>query len=232
MNDRKKCELEMLLKVHQFGEDNALVPANAKATLHYAAVATAKDGMLATGAVKEQSKGEFRAAAADRRAVVKGLRGQLREIAETAKALDRTGVKPGLALQFRMPRQTMQDLRDRAAAFKNAAEPIAQFFIDYDAEATFIADLESAIADFDAVTGRRYAGLGKQVGATAGLMATARAGITAVRALDAILIKRYRNNPGLLAGWKAAQRIPKWPSQATAAVETPGDGGPTPPSGS
>jgi hypothetical protein len=226
MNDRKKAELAMLLGVHEFGQRNPLVPANALATLQYTAVATAKDTMLETGAVKDQAEGEFRAAVADRHTVIKGLRSQMREIAVTAKALDRTGAKPGLALQFRMPGKTMQDLRDRAEAFQNAAEPIAQSFIDYDAAPTFIADLEAAIAAFDAVTGRRYAGRGKQVGATASLTAVARAGIIAVRALDASLIKRYRNNPALLAEWKATQRIARWPSQATAPA-TP----PPPPSG-
>ena len=58
MNDRKKAELAMLLGVHEFGQRNPLVPANALATLHYAAVATAKDTMLETGAVKDQAEGE------------------------------------------------------------------------------------------------------------------------------------------------------------------------------
>jgi hypothetical protein len=222
MNDKQKAILAMFIRVCLFGTNNALVPANAKATAHYAAVNNAKDAMLLSGGLKEQSTGEFRMAVADRKTVIKALRSQLREIAVTAKALQRTGEHPGLGLQFRMPGKTMQALRDRAVAFKDAAGAIAQEFIDYDAAPTFIADLEAAIADFDAVTGRRYAGLGKQIGATASLKATAREGVTAVRALDSILIKRYRNNPALLAEWKAAQRIAGWPAQVTViAPETP-----------
>src|SRR5689334_2839085 len=102
MNDRKKSELAMLVRVDQHMTDNAFVPPNPKATLHAAAVKTAKDAMLATGGTKDSSRGEFRAAAADRLTVVKELRTQMREIAETAKVLDRTGAIPGLALQFRM----------------------------------------------------------------------------------------------------------------------------------
>jgi hypothetical protein len=229
MNDRKKSEVAMLVRVDQHVTDNPFAPPNPKATLHAAAVKTAKDTMLATGGTKEQSRGEFRAAAADRRTVIKDLRSQMREIAETAKVLDRTGAIPGVALQFRMPRDVMQDLRDRAEAFKTAAANYEADFIAYDAAATFIADLTAAIAAFDTVTGRRYTALGKQVGATAGLTATARAGITAVRALNAIMIKRYRDNPAKLAEWKAAQRIAQWPSQAVPVTDPPPSGGENPP---
>ncbi len=229
MNDRKKSETAMLVRVDQHMTDNPFVPPNPKATLHAAAVKTAKDAMLATGGTKDASRGEFRAASADRQAVIQDLRRQMREIAETAKALDRTGANPGLALQFRMPKMIMQELRDRAEAFKTALPDYEADFIAYAAEATFIADLTAAIAAFDAVTGRRYTALGKQVGATAGLKATARAGITAVRALNAIMIKRYRNDPAKLAEWKAAQRIAKWPTQTVPATEPPPSGGENPP---
>ena len=56
---------------------------------------------------------------------------------------------------------------------------------------------------------------------TAGLTATARTGIAAVRALNAILIKRYRDNTDLLAEWTAAQRIAGWPSQAATSPAAP-----------
>jgi hypothetical protein len=154
----------------------------------------------------------------------------LREIAETAKSLHRTGVQPGIHLKFRMPGKTMQDLRDRAAAFVLAVEPIKQLFIDHDSPATFVEDLEGAIEAFDDATDRRYAGLGTQVGATANLEAAARAGITAVRALNAIMIKRYRSNPTLLAEWTAAQRIAGWPT--VPAEPAPVQGGNPPASGS
>jgi hypothetical protein len=234
MNDRKKCETAMLVRVDQHMTDNPFVPPNPKATLHAAAVKTAKDTMLATGGTKDASRGEFRAAAADRQTVIKDLRRQMREIAETAKVLDRTGAIPGLALQFRMPGKVMQELRDRAEAFKTALPEHEADFIAYAAEATLIADLTAAITAFDAVTERRYTALGKQIGATAGLNATARAGITAVRALNAIMIKRYRNDAVKLAEWKAAQRIAKWPSQTVPATEPPPSGGGEnpPPSGS
>jgi hypothetical protein len=229
MDDRKKSETLMLCRVDQFGQDNVLVPANAKATEHYATVASAKTAILAKAGLQVLANGEFRAATADRQTVVSDLRDMLREIAATANALDRLGVKPGLSLQFRMPKWTMQDLRDKAVAFKDAVEPIKQDFIDYESPVTVVEDLEVAIAAFDLATGRRYTGLGKQVGATASIAALAREGIAAVRALDAILIKRYRDDAGKLAEWKAAQQIAGWPSQATVPAEGSGEGGSNPP---
>lgn len=216
MNNILQSTVGMLIRVHQYGEDKPFVPAIVKATEHYATVASAKDAMLTFGAEKIQGTGEFRAAAAERRFVVNDLRKQMREISETAKALTRTGAQPGLDLEFRMPKRNMQDIRDRAAAFKAALEPIKQLFIDYDSPATVVEDLNDAIEDFDAVTGRRYAGLGKQIGATASLRVIARRGVTAVRALNAIAIKRYRDNPALLAEWNAAQRIASAPTSASA----------------
>jgi hypothetical protein len=235
MNDSKKAVVIMFCRVDEFGKSHALVPANEKATEHYATVANMKTAMLAKAGLQVLSNGEFRAAVAERKTVVSDLREKLREIAATANALDRLGVKPGLAAQFRMPKWTMQDLRDKAVAFKDAVEPIKQDFIDYESPATIVEDLQAAITAFDDVTGRRYAGLGKQVGATASIAAMARMGIAAVRALDAILIKRYRNDPGTLAEWKAAQRIARWPAQAGLQLpsappsEGGGAGGTTPP---
>jgi hypothetical protein len=224
MDDRQKSELAMLGAVSQFGAENPPVPANAKATLHYATVSNAKDIVLAKAGLQVLAKGEFRAASASRHTVVKDLRVKLRELAATAKALDSLGVKPGLVLQFRMPKWTMQDLRDKAVAFKDAMEPIKQDFIDYGSETTVVEDLEAAIAAFDAATGGRYSGILKHVGATATIASLIRQGVAAVRGLDAILIKRYRNDPGKLAEWKAAQRIAAWPSQPKAPVETPDAG--------
>ena len=219
MNNRKKAELAMLERVVQFEEDHPLVPPNPLATQHFAEVAAAKTAMQVKGGVKDQGRGAFRAAAQERRGLAKDLRAKMREIAETAKVLSKS-IMPGIEQQFRMPNQTYQDLRDRAQAFVTAVEPIKQAFIDRDSAATFVEDLEAAIEAFDVATGGRNAGLGSQIGATAGLTATARAGIAAVRALNAILIKRYRSNPDLLAEWTAAQRIAGWPSQAATTPPT------------
>ena len=225
MNNRRKSELAMLGRVFQFSEDHPLVPANALASQHIAEVATAKAAMQAKGGVKDGGTGAFRAAAEDRRQVANDLREKMREIAETAKVLSKS-VIPGIAQQFRLPKHTFQDLRDRAQAFVTALGPIKQAFIDRDSAPTFVEDLEDAIEAFDVATGHRYTALGNQVAATAGLAATARAGIAAVRALNAILIKRYRNNPDLLAEWTAAQRIAGWPSQP---AQAPAPGTPTQP---
>ena len=223
MDDKRKSVTIMFCRVDQFWQDNPLVPPNAKATEHYGTVVNAKETILAKAGLQVLSNGEFRMAAGDRQTVVADLREKLREISLTAKALDRLGVKPGLSLQFLMPKWTMQDLRDKAVAFKDAVEPMKQDFIDYDSPETVVDDLEAAIAAFDAATGRRYAGLGKQVGATASIAALAREGVAAVRALNAILIKRYRNDAGKLAEWNAVQRIAGWPSQPTLPAVAPAE---------
>jgi hypothetical protein len=235
MNDTRKAELAMLIRVAIFGQNHPLVPASAKATEYYATVNAAKDVVLASDVTWDEGRGAFRAATAGRHAVIGDLRASLREISLTAKALNRAGVLPGIQEHFRMPGQTMQELRTRAGAFaaKAAEAEVKPAFIAHDCAATFVEDLNASIEAFDDATDDRFAGLGRQVGATAQIRATLRAGVTAVRALNSILIKRYRNDAALLAEWKAAQQIAGWPSQPSAPAETPGgstgDGGSTPP---
>ena len=232
MNDKRTSELAMLIRSHNFFTENPLLPASAKATAYGAQIAAAKDAVLATGINWEQAQGAYRAATASRQSVISDLREKLKEISLTAKALDRIGTHPGIQQQFRMPGRKMQDLRDRAGAFAAAAaaEGVKQAFIDHDCAATFVEDLQAAIEAFDDATDDRFAGLGQRVGATAGIRATLRDGITAVRALNTILVKRYRDNPAKLAEWKAAQRIAAWPSQPSEPVTTPDNGtGTTPP---
>ena len=238
MNDRYTTELAMLVRAHKFFTENPLLPASAKATAYGTQIATAKDLVLATGVTWEEAHGVYRAATANRQSVIADLREKLSEISLTAKALNRVGAHPGCQQQFRMPSRKMQDLRDRAGAFASAAaeEPLKQAFIDHDCPATFVEDLEAAIEAFDEATDDRYVGLGQRVGATAGIRAALRDGITAVRGLNTILVKRFRNNPAKLAEWKAAQRIAAWPSQpadpATTARDGSGSGTTPPPTGS
>jgi hypothetical protein len=228
MNDRKTSEAGMLGRSHQFALDHPLIPANAQATLLIAQIGNAKDAMLSAGGLQTQATGEFRMAVSSRQEIVKDLKAKMREIGVTAKALHRSGVQPGLDQQFRLTTRNLAELRSRAQAFKDALEPVKQVFIDYGSDATVVEDLDAAIAAFDLATGGRHTGLGRQINATAGLTAKAKAGILAVRALDAILIKKYRDNPALLAEWKAASRIADWPSQPsaapTAAPEAAGSG--------
>ncbi len=234
MNDRNTSELNMLVRSCKFVADNPLLPPSTKATGYAAQMVAAKDAVLATGVTWEEGQGSYRAATANRHAVIADLREKLKELSLTAKALNRLGTHPGIQQQFRMPGRKMQDLRDRAGAFATAAaEPdVKQAFIDHDSAATFVEDLEAAIEAFDDATDDRFAGSGKRIGATAGIRATLRDGITAVRAMNTILVKRYRDNPAKLTEWKAAQRIAAWPSQPAAPAPPPpveGSGSGAPP---
>ena len=231
MNDRSTTEVAMLIRVDKFGTDNPLLPVSAKATAYYTQIAAAKDAALASGITWEEGHGAYRAATASRQAVIADLRDKLKEISLTAKALNRTGTIPGIHQQFRMPSRKMQDLRDRAGAFATAAAAVdvKPAFIDHDCPATFVEDLEAAIEAFDEATDDRFAGIGKRVGAGAGIREILRAGITAVRGLNTSLVKRYRDNAAKLAEWKAAQRIAAWSSQPAEPAGAPGGGSGTPP---
>jgi hypothetical protein len=138
------------------------------------------------------------------------LREMLSDLAYAASKLDAEAYPTAGAL--RMPRSSgLQALRDSAQAALGIIGPIKAAFVELDWPADVDEQLAALIEAFDTATTNQTDGHADQVGATAGLKATAKAGVKAVRLLDAILRRRYRSDPVLLAGWKSASHIVREP---------------------
>jgi hypothetical protein len=138
------------------------------------------------------------------------LREMLSDLVYAASKLDAEAYPTAGAL--RMPRSSgLQALRDSAQAALGTIGPIKAAFVELDWPADVDEQLAALIEAFDTATTTQTDGHADQVGATAGLKATAKAGVKAVRLLDAVLRRRYRNDPVLLAGWKSASHIVREP---------------------
>ena len=119
---------------------------------------------------------------------------------------------PGAGV-IRMPRTgSMQALRDRSQAALTALGPIKAAFVAMDWPADVDEQFAALIADYDTATLDQSEGRYDQMAATAGLPPAGKAGVVAVRKLNAIMKRRLKADPGLLAAWKAATRIHALPS--------------------
>jgi hypothetical protein len=101
--------------------------------------------------------------------------------------------------------------------------------------ADFDEQLQAKKEELVAATDRKSAGNTMQVGGTASLLAKSKEGMLRLHELDAILSYQYRNDPDLLAGWKAAshvERTPRTRKKGTAPATVATTPGPSSASGS
>jgi hypothetical protein len=161
----------------------------------------------------------------EKRAAIKSLLLQLKAINLTARSINQRF--PGLAAQFKMPRDSEQSILNCARAFIEAATPIAAEFTTRGFPATFLADLQSTIAAVEAANTHKANALAAQTAATAGLDAAIKQLVTIVRELSAIMRNLYRQDPGNLAAWNSASHVQRSPRKKTP-KKTPTP--PTPPS--
>jgi hypothetical protein len=196
----------MLGGAHRFCLDHPLTPPSTKATALIAVVGTSYTTMLTLGSAQSGGTADWQNGTDQRSLAAQALRDELRELVDTARALD-AELYPA-AGAVRMPRSSsMQALRDRAQAVLTAIGPIKAAFVEMDWAADFDETFAELIAAYDTATLDQTEGRYDQVAGTAGLTSAAQAGVKAVRTLDAIMKKRLKSDAGLLAAWKAASHI-------------------------
>jgi hypothetical protein len=107
-----------------------------------------------------------------------------------------------------------------ARAFAHDAAPIADRFIAHVMPKTFLADLEAAIGRFEQATHEREAGKDERIAAKARIEAAVTSGLAAVRALDAMVGNRLRDDPVTMAVWKRDRRV-QYPNRPRAIIDAP-----------
>jgi hypothetical protein len=148
-----------------------------------------------------------------KKAAIKSLLALLRAINQTARSINEQF--PGLADQFKMPRDIEQDILNRARAFITNATPIATEFTTRCLPATFPADLQAAIEAVEAAGTHKANALAAQTAATAGLAAAIKRLLSIQRELNAIMRNLYSQDPASLAAWTTASHIQRAPKRAT-----------------
>ena len=109
-----------------------------------------------------------------------------------------------------MPRHDSdQELLNTARAFATDAAPFQAQFVSLNLAATFIADLNTDIDDFETAIKGKGTGKGKKAGATTGIGKTIHDAGIALHVLNTIVPNTYKNDPQKLAEWVVASHVEK-----------------------
>lgn len=214
MDDYTRRRLNMLIRVRDFGVENAAdFPAGSAGATNFAAVGTAIDDVEASGADQSSGFSSGRQSTAQKAAAREELRDAMEAISVTARALSFDII--GLEDKFRMPRgNNDQNLLNAARMFATDAVEYQAQFIEYGLPATFIADLTADINAFDATVTEQNEALDEQVEATAAIDTAIENGMKAVKRLEAIVTNAYRNKPAQLAAWTSASHVERPPKKS------------------
>ena len=208
MDDYQRRCFNCIERVHFFSEETELAPLTPKETALFASVTSAWNGLKAYGADQSTGNRGFREGALERRFVVASMATMNRRISDIAKSIAEEGVDPGMAEQFRLPRnRTHLVVAVTADAFADEADPVKALFIERGMEPTFVTDLRVLVTAFETASGVRVNGLAVQTSGTAGVGQLARAGLKSVRLLRPIIREKLKTNLPLQAAWDLAARV-------------------------
>lgn len=140
------------------------------------------------------------------------LRQILMEIAETARSM--VYQFPGIDLKFRWTYNISDaEMLGKARAFQTEATPLESGFVDFGMDEDFLTELNDAIAEFEASSGKPGTAIDAHVEATEEIGEEIRKGMIAVRTVNAPIKNKYRNDAGKLAAWLSASHIEKAPKK-------------------
>jgi hypothetical protein len=218
-------------RIVDFGANHALTPALPAAAALYTQMGTIADDLRGHAGDQDGGRGEFLGGSAVRLQVADGLLDQMRPINRITRSMDPEQY-PGLREKFRMPKSAnYEKLIARAQAFLDALAPVKSVLVARGLPADFDEQLSSKKDELVAATDRKNTGNAQQVGGTASLLAKSKEGMQSLQELDAILSYQYRNDPDLLAGWKAAchvERTPRSRKKASGTAAAPATAAPSP----
>ena len=206
MTKREMQQMEMLVRVRDFGVTHAsLFPESTLAAGSFAAIGDAVTQLTRyTGSKVMATRGSVKTKTAART----GLRNALLAISRTARAI--AAQDPAFQNKFQMPRrQPAPVLVTLARSFAEFAAPLASLFIARGMPATFLADLTAAADAYETAVRGRDVAKQENSEAQALIEASIAAGLTAVEQLDVVVANSLRDDPGVLAKWMQARRIPR-----------------------
>ena len=216
MNAVQSRRYEMLVRVEDFGDAHAdLFPESSLARRTFAIVAEAVQQLNAHTVSKLSAVPGMTTKALARA----DLTDRLEAISQTARILAED--TPDLEEKFVLPRiLTNQALLMTARVFAQDADPLKDRFIAHVMPETFLADLGEAIGRFEQATHQREAGKDERIAARKRIEAAVTSGLAAVRALDAMVANRLRDDPATVAVWKRDRRV-QYPNRPRIVVDAP-----------
>ena len=149
----------------------------------------------------------FRQEAVRRGAASAALHEWMADVAFVARSLP-AGQAPGAAERFRMPRsQSYQAQQATAKAFIKALRELQATFAERGLDEEAIAQAEALLEQIEQANGAKNSRYLRRIESTAKLMLTSRRALAVVREIDAILQRKLRATPALLAEWNFARHV-------------------------
>jgi hypothetical protein len=223
----------MLVRVREFGTAHPdLFPADSLGARTLAELGDITDRLQASVMSESSGRNAARQNMVSKTAARQALRGALEAIARTARgiAVDTAGVAGG----FHVPTgRNDHELAVAARRFADDAAPLSASFVAHGLPASFVVELQAALAVFERATSGRTSAKEVHVGARAGITAAIDAALAILPRLDAIVENRAAGDPTLLAAWRSLRHVEgrsaRTGSAATGPVPPGEPAAPTPP---
>jgi hypothetical protein len=156
---------------------------------------------------------------------VQQLRRDLRQnhlIPIAAMARSVVTITPELEVALRVPRPNADDAKVLASANAIAAigDAHRDVLVQHGLPATFVDELRAEAATLQTAVDERRQAKSRRVGATKGIAVELKTGRLVVQALDIVIKRALRAQPGLLAEWRNIKRVTIKPVHPAAAPET------------
>ncbi len=221
MTNNVRRKHNTLLSVKGYMDTHPVVPPMAEITAQMVIVNSSIASIESLGGTQAHGEGEALGATDSRELIAVDLRAALREISGIAKQLDQT-LYPGSKATFRLTGTgSYTALLNRARSFTESIGPIKAVFVDRGLPADFDESLAALVDEMATAANRRVLGIQERKQGTVGMKVAARAGIKAVRVLDSIMSVKLKNDPTMLAVWKAAQHVERDPVRKKASAPGP-----------
>lgn len=215
MKDTERRGYEMLVRVDEYGNSRAGdFPAQSAGGQLFTGLRT-EIATIEEKAAEQSSGINVKREGTTTRAMARvNLRQQLDAISRTAASLAHT--TPGLESRFRLPRgNNDQSLISAARAFAQDAAPISASFVNFGLPQNFLAELNTAITEFEEAIDRQNTGRDSHIAATTAIDEAMERGINIVRQLDAIVRNKYADDVPELVAWQSASHIERSPQRST-----------------
>jgi hypothetical protein len=198
---------EMLVRVKEFGVAHAEVfPTTSLGGTTFAVVATAVDAWKTHVAAQASGQGAAREGTVSKATARRALRNMVLTISKTARAI---GIDtPAVDGKFRFERgQNDQRLIATARGFALDAAPLADQFVAHNMPATFLTDLDAAIAAFEKAIVEHATTKENNAAAKQAMQTALEAANAAVVRLDAIVPNRLGHDREALVMWRSARHV-------------------------
>lgn len=209
MNGEIRRKLEMAARVRDFHQ------AHPFATAHETRVAARLEELVtrASELTRQQHRGLIAVhfSCSHRRKLRRLVRRLLlRHLARVAAVA--TNEEPGLALDFRLPREDVNagTFRTVARSMAGAAQARRDLFLRHGMAPTLLDDLTGALDQYDEAVEQAYAGRRAHVGASADLDEVGREILRVADQLDGMNRYRFQHDAERLAAWESARNV-VWP---------------------